>query len=97
MRGSRFEKIEERTDAIFGLSGMPHCSFSVDEVVVAPADPTPDDDFCVDEVGDDSLCGPLGDPDPFGDVPEPDIDVLGDAQKNLRVVRQEGPGRPRIA
>ena len=44
------------------------------------------------EVSDDSLRGPLGDSDLVGDVPERDVDVLGDADEHLSVVRQEGPG-----
>jgi hypothetical protein len=87
------EEIEEWPDLVFGLGGMTHGRFSVDQVVVAPADATPVDDFCLDEVGDDPLCGPLGDPDLFSDVPQPDVDVLGDAEKNLRVVCQERPSR----
>jgi len=60
--------------------------------VVAAADPAAIDDLCLDEVGDDSLRGPLGDSDLVGDLPERDVVVLGDADEHLRVVRQEGPG-----
>ena len=51
------------------LSGMPHCGFSVDQVVVAPTDPSAVDDPRVDEVGDDPLRGPFGHADPFSDAP----------------------------
>ena len=87
------EEIEEWPDLMFGLGGMPHCRVSVDQVVVTAADTTAVDDPRLDEVCDDSLRGPFGDPDPFSDVPEPDVDVLGDAEKNLRVVCQERPRR----
>ena len=75
-----------------GLGGVAHRCFAVDEVVVAAADAAAIDDPGLDEVGDDSLRGPLGDPDLVGDLPERDVDVLGDADEHLRVVRQEGPG-----
>ena len=85
------EKIEQWADSMFCLSGMPHCGFSVDQVVVAPTDPSPVDDPRLDEVCDDPLGCPFGDPDLFSDVPEPDIDVLGDAEQNLCVVCEERP------
>ena len=93
----RREQIEEWPDSMFCLSGMPHCGFSVDQVVVAPTDPSPLDDLRLDEVGDDPLRGPFGHADPFSDVPEPDIDVFVDAEKDLRVVCQERPGRRTLA
>jgi len=85
------EEIEEWPDLMVGLGGVAHCCVSVDEVVVAAADAAAIDDLCVDEVSDDSLRGPLGDSDLDRDVPERDVDVLGDAQEHLCVVGQEGP------
>ena len=75
-----------------GLGDVAHRCPSVDEVVVAAADTAAIDDLCLDEVSDDSLRGPLGDSDLDRDVPERDVDVLGDADEHLRVVRQESPG-----
>ena len=82
---------------MFCLSGMPHCGSSVDQVVVAPTDPSPIDDPRLDEVCDDPLRGAFGYTDPFSDIPEPDIDVFVDAEKDLRVVCQERPGRRTVA
>ena len=78
---------------MFGLGGMPHCRLAVDQVVVAAADAAAVDDFRLNEVCDDPLGCPFGDPDPFSDVPEPDVVVLGDAEKNLCVVGEERPSR----
>lgn len=95
--GSRREQIEEWSDSMFCLSDMPHCGLSVDQVVVAPTDPSPVEDPRLHEVCDDPLRGPFGHADPFSDVPEPDIDVFVDAEKDLRVVCQERPGRSILA
>ena len=78
---------------MFGLSGMSHCRLSVDEVVVAATDSLAVDDPRLDEVCDDPLRGSFGYADLFSDVPEPDVDVLGDAEKDLRVVCEERPRR----
>jgi hypothetical protein len=78
---------------MFGLGGMSHRCLSVDQVVVAAADAAAVDDFRLNEVCHDPLGRPFGDPDPFSDVPEPDVAVLGDAEKNLCVVREERPRR----
>ena len=60
--------------------------------MVASSDTAPVDDVRVYEVCDDSLGCPLGDSDDLGDVSEPDVGVLSDAQEYLRVVREERPG-----
>ena len=66
---------------MFCLSGVPHCGLSVDQVVVAPTDPSPVEDPRLHEVCDDPLRRPFGYADPFSDVPEPDIDVFVDAER----------------
>jgi hypothetical protein len=78
---------------MFGLGGMSHRRLSVDQVVVAAADAATLNDFRLDQVCDDPLGCALGDPDLFSDVPEPDVHVLRDAEKNLCVVREERPRR----
>jgi len=75
-----------------GLGVVAHRCRAVDEVVVAAADAAAIDDLRLDEVSDDSLRGPLGDSDLDGDLSERGVDVLGDADQHLRVVRQECPG-----
>ena len=74
------------------LLAVPHRVLSIDRVAISAADPGGPDVSRVDELGEDPLGGPLGDPDPAGDVPEPDVRVLGEAEQHLRVVRQERPG-----
>jgi hypothetical protein len=61
--------------------------------VVAATDSSPVDDPRLDEFCDDPLRGPFGYADLLGDVPEPDVDVFGDAEKDLRVVCEERPRR----
>jgi hypothetical protein len=89
----RSEEVEQWSDLVLGLGGVSHGRLSVDQVVVASSDSAPVDDVCLDEVCDDSLGGSLGDSDCLGDVSEPDVGVLGDAQEHLRVVGEERPGR----
>ena len=90
--GLSLEEIEEGPDLMVGLGGVAHRCAAVDEVVVSAADAAAVDDPFLDEVSDDSLRGPFGYSDLVGDVPERDVDVLGDADEHLRVVCQEGPG-----
>ena len=87
------EEIEEWSDLVLGLGGVSHCCASVDPVVVASSDSASVDDVRFDEVCDDSLGRSLGDSDRLGDVPEPDVGLLRDAQEHLRVVCEERPGR----
>ena len=75
-----------------GLGGVAHRCPAVDEVVVAAADAAAIDNPGLDEISDDPLGGALGDSDLDGDVPERDVDVLGDADEHLGVVGQECPG-----
>lgn len=91
-RGRRLEEVEEWPDLEVGLGGMAHRCLAVDEVVVAAADAAAIDDLCFDELSDDPLRGAFGDSDLDSDLPERDVDVLGDAEEHLSVVRQEGPG-----
>jgi hypothetical protein len=72
---------------------MSHLGTAVDRVVVPAPVALTDDEPSVDQVGDDPLGGALRDADPVRDVAEPDVRVSGDAEKDLRVVRQERPAR----
>jgi hypothetical protein len=89
----RSEEVEEWPDLLVGLGVMSHRCVSVDHVVVSSSDSAPFDDVGLDEVCDDSLGRSLGDSDRLGDVSEPDVWVLRDAQEHLCVVREECPGR----
>lgn len=74
------------------LRGVSHGVFAVDGVAVASSDT---DGLYVagfDEVGEDALGCALGDADVFGDVAEPDVGCVGEAQEDLGVVGEEGPG-----
>jgi hypothetical protein len=75
---------------------MSHLGSAVDRVVVSAPATLADDEPCIDEVGEDPLGGTLGDADPLGDVAQPDVPVAGDAEEDLRVVRQECPARCRL-
>ena len=77
---------------MFGLGGVPHRRASVDQVVIPSPNTAPFDDAGCGEVCDDPLGCALGDPDCLGDVPEPDVAVLGDAQEHLCVIGEERPG-----
>jgi hypothetical protein len=71
---------------------MPHLGVTIDGVVVPASVALPDDEPCVDQVGQDPLGGAFRDADPLCHVPEPDVRVAGDAEQHLRVVREEPPG-----
>ena len=75
------------------LRHVAHLGLWIDDVVVPPADTPPFDVAGLNEVHDDALSRPLSDPDVLGEVPQPDVRVVCDAQEHLRMVRQERPGR----
>jgi hypothetical protein len=66
-----------------------------DLVAISPAPSLAQHVARVDEVGQDLVGGALGDADGGGDVAQPNARVMGDARKDVGVVRQEVPvGRP---
>ena len=64
----RVQQFEQVADLLVHLGGMSHLRATVDRIVIAPAHPPALDEACLDEVGDDSLRGTLGDPDRLGHV-----------------------------
>ena len=62
-------------------------------VVVSPPASLPQHVTLVDELGEDSVGGTLGDPDGGGDVPQPHAGVTSDADQDVCVVGQEVPAR----
>jgi hypothetical protein len=78
------------------LEGVAQGCFGVDGVAIAPAFASAGDVPLVDEVGDDGLRGPLGDPDPCGDVAAADVGLLGDADENVGVVGEKRPDGLRV-
>jgi hypothetical protein len=85
------EKIEQLSDFVPMLQGVPHHAAGLDDVLVASTDALALDESRLDEVGDDSLCRPLRDPGQPGDVTDPDLGVASEAEKNLGVARDEAP------
>ena len=63
----------------------------VDAVAVAATVALALDESRLDEVGEDALCGSLGDPDLLGNVSKPDVWRASDAEEHLRVVGEEPP------
>jgi len=45
----------------------------------------------IDQVADDPLGRPLGDPDPFGEIADPGLRVAGEHDHYVPVIGQEGP------
>jgi hypothetical protein len=86
------EEPKELADVVTLLGGVAHGDVGVDAVVVASPDAFAFDVAGFDQVGDDALCGALGDADHLGDVAEPDVGVALDAEQHLGVVREEPPG-----
>ena len=91
--GDGFE-VEEGPDFDVLLGWVAHVPVFVDAVAVAATVARALDVSGLDEVGEDALCGSLGDPDLFGDVSKPDVWGAGDAEEHLGVVGEEAPGLP---
>jgi hypothetical protein len=87
-------ELEECSDFDVLLGWVAHVAVLVDAVAVAAAVAVALDISRLDEVGEDALCGSLGDPDLLGDVAEPDVWCAGDAEEHLGVVGEEAPGMP---
>lgn len=76
---------------MFALERMPEMAAGLDLVHVPPPDAGSCDVPRLDKVGHDALRGALGDADVSRDVAEPNPGITRDAQKHMRVVREEGP------
>jgi hypothetical protein len=87
-------EVEEGADFDVLLCWVAHVPVLVDAVAVAATGALALDVSRLDEVGDDALCGSLGDPNLFGHVSKPDVWHAGDAEEHLRVVGEEAPGMP---
>ena len=66
-------EVEEGPDFDVLLRGVAHVPVLVDAVAVAATVALALDVSGLDQVGEDALCGSLGDPDLVGDVAEPDV------------------------
>jgi len=85
-------EVEESPDFDVLLRWVAHVPVLVNAVTVAATVALALDESRLDEVGDDSLCGSLGDPDLLGNVAKPGVWHAGDAEEHLRVVGEEPPG-----
>lgn len=86
------ECLEQRADLQTELGRVSHRVLLVDGVAVAAPDALGLHVAGFDELGEDALGRAFGDADALGHVTEPDLGVLGDAQEDLGVVGEEGPG-----
>ena len=77
------------------LHGVAQRTIRIDLIVVAAPDPGSLHIALLHEVRNDRLGGTLGDPDPHGDVTAANAVVNRDADEDVTVVGEEGPGRPR--
>jgi hypothetical protein len=87
----QLEKIEKMADLVVGLGCVPHLEVSVDVVAIAPPDLLTLEVAGLDQIGDDPLRCPFGDPDHLREISEPNVGILSDTQQDLRVVREEPP------
>jgi hypothetical protein len=85
------QEIEQSADVIPELSGMPHRTVALDQIVVPPTNAGALEKTSLGKVGHDALNGTLCDPDVLGDVAKADVGILSDAQQDLGVVREKGP------
>lgn len=74
------------------LGGVAHGAFAVDGVAVAASLAGCLDVAGLDEVGEDALGCAFGDADVLGDVAESDVGGVGEAEEDLGVVGEKGPG-----
>src|SRR5690242_6417523 len=86
------ERLEQRTDLVADLCGMPHRVPAVDDVSVSTSNPLAFHVTGFDQVGQDALRRTFRDADTVGHVPQPDVRRLGDAQEDLGMVGEERPG-----
>ena len=91
VRWCEAQSVQELADLVVGLRFVSHRAGPVDHVAASPADALAGDEPALDEVSDDSLRRPLGDPD-HRDVAETDVWVTSDTEEHLRVIGDEPPG-----
>lgn len=65
-------------------------AFAVDAVVVAPSLPMAFEDTGSDQLGENALDGPFGDPDRFREVANPGLGVGVECHQHVGVIREVG-------
>jgi hypothetical protein len=86
------ERGEQGADFVADLGRVSHRMFAVDGVVVASSDAGSLYVAGFDEFGHDALGCAFGNAHVVGDVAESDVGGVGQAEENLGVVGEEGPG-----
>jgi hypothetical protein len=87
----QLQELEQRPYVVSLLSWVPHRLPTVDDVSISAASAAALEEAGFYEVGNDSLRRAFGDPDVAGDISEPNVRIVRDAQQHLRVVRDERP------
>jgi len=85
------KEVEQFADFVALLGWVAHLGFLVDQVAVAPAASFAFEESGFDEVSHNPLGCSFSDADCLGDVSEPDVGIVGDAEQHLGVVCEERP------
>jgi hypothetical protein len=85
------EHVEQVADLSLLDEGMPQAQVRPDHVVVPSSGPLALYVALLHQVGQDLVGGALGDPYGVGDIPQADAGIVGNAQQDVGVVRQEVP------
>jgi hypothetical protein len=88
------QEVKQFADFVSVLGRVTHLGLLVDDVAISPTLPFPCHGPRFDQIRQDPLRRPLGDPDLFGDVSQPDVRVTGDAKQYLSVVGKKPPVAP---
>ena len=95
--GDLAEKVEQFADFVAFLGWVAHLRFRIDQITVAPAAAFTFEESSFGEIDHDPLGCSFGDADCLGDVPEPDVGIVGDAKQHLGVVCKKCPVARSIA
>jgi hypothetical protein len=87
------DEIGERADTNVGFKRMPESLGPNDGVAIAASNLGGNHKPCFGEVADDDLHGTFGDADLGCDVAHPDLRVECQANEDVAMVGQQGPGR----
>jgi hypothetical protein len=90
-RTRQLEKMEKLAHLVSGLGRMPHLDVGPEVVAIPPSDLLALRVAGLDQIGDDPLRSPFGDPDHLREIPEPNVGIPSDAEQHLSVIREEAP------
>ena len=86
-------ELDQRGDVFVSLDRVPKRQIGSHLVAIPPTMATPLEVPSFLQLGDDPLNGALGDADEVSDVAHPHLRLPRNAQQDVRVVGQKGPGR----